>query len=250
VSTLPSAVHWEEPTRRTLVTETRAVMVVFLVPGIVSAVTLFVRHVLTGSSPDPFAATVPGNQLASMLTGILDYLAVAAPVPVALVLLRRTGQRARDIGLGTSGLRTDLWPAVGLALAALGTNVLVAAPFAPLLHAHAKLAAPVAVNHVPAYYVAWGLVLSATTAVAEEVLVNGYLLVRLNQLGWTPRGALVLSLSLRTSYHVYYGLAFLFTIPFGYYVTRSFQKHGRLTRPIAAHFFYDALLTTVTILNA
>jgi membrane protease YdiL (CAAX protease family) len=47
---------------------------------------------------------------------------------------------------------------------------------------------------------------------------------------------------------VYYGLGFLLTIPLGYFVTRSFQKHRRLMRPIVAHFIYDAALFTVSVL--
>ena len=72
----------------------------------------------------------------------------------------------------------------------------------------------------------------------------------LEQLGWDPRWALTVSLALRTSYHVYYGLGFLVTIPFGYYATRSFQKHRRLARPIFAHFLYDAVLITISVLAA
>jgi membrane protease YdiL (CAAX protease family) len=49
---------------------------------------------------------------------------------------------------------------------------------------------------------------------------------------------------------VYYGLGFLFTIPFGYLLTRSFQKHGRLARPIVAHFIFDAVLITISVLAA
>jgi membrane protease YdiL (CAAX protease family) len=59
----------------------------------------------------------------------------------------------------------------------------------------------------------------------------------------------VLSLVLRTSYHIYYGWGFLFTVPLGYFVTRSFQKHHKLSRPIVAHFFYDAILFTISILT-
>ena len=61
--------------------------------------------------------------------------------------------------------------------------------------------------------------------------------------------ALALSLVLRTSYHIYYGIGFLLTVPFGDYVTRSFQKHRRLNRPIAAHFIFDAVLVTISILH-
>ena len=94
----------------------------------------------------------------------------------------------------------------------------------------------------------YGIAISATTAVAEEVMVSGYLLVRLEQLGWRPQRALLLSLALRTSYHVYYGLGFILTVPFGYFVTRSFQKNRRLTRPIVAHFLFDATLFTIAVL--
>ena len=101
---------------------------------------------------------------------------------------------------------------------------------------------------MPRYYIIYGIVISAVTAITEETLVSGYLLTRLDQLGWNPRWALALSLTLRTSYHVYYGLGFLLTIPFGYFATRSFQKHRRLMRPIVAHFIYDAVLITISVL--
>jgi hypothetical protein len=57
--------------------------------------------------------------------------------------------------------------------------------------------------------------MSAVTAVTEEVLENGYFITRLGQLGWTPRSSLLLSLTLRTSYHVYYGLGFFLYYPAG-----------------------------------
>ena len=55
--------------------------------------------------------------------------------------------------------------------------------------------------------------MSAATAITEEVLVNGYLNTRLYQLGWSPRASLLLSLTLRTSYHIYYGIGFLLHSP-------------------------------------
>ena len=43
-------------------------------------------------------------------------------------------------------------------------------------------------------------------AILEEVIVVGYLLRRLGQLGWTPGTALVASAVLRGSYHLYQGI--------------------------------------------
>jgi len=105
-------------------------------------------------------------------------------------------------------------------------------------------------SHVPAYFVVYALVVSATTAINEEIVVNGYVMTRLAQLGWRPWPSLALSLALRTSYHAYYGVGLIATVPFGYWATRSFQKHGRLGRPIIAHFLNDAVLLIVAVLTS
>jgi membrane protease YdiL (CAAX protease family) len=132
--------------------------------------------------------------------------------------------------------------------ASFGSEFVLAIIVTPLLAHHPALLSNTVVGKVPDYYVIYGIAISVTTATAEEVLVNGYLLVRLEQLGWSPRRALLLSLILRTSYHVYYGIGFIFTVPFGYFVTRSFQKNRRLTRPIVTHFMYDAIVFTIAVL--
>ena len=105
-------------------------------------------------------------------------------------------------------------------------------------------------SHVPAYYLVYAVLLSATTAINEEVIVNGYFLTRLSQMGWTPWSAFALSFAVRESYHVYYGLAFVMTMPFGYLLTRSFQKRGRLARPILVHFAYDMILLSIAVLTS
>jgi hypothetical protein len=236
------------PTRRTLVLETWFVMIGFLWPAVTAAVVLFAQHVEGVAGTARFPTLVTGHPLTNMVLGIVEYVPVAALVPLALLLLTRTGQPPGAIGLGWPRWGLDVWPGIGLALASWGTELVILIPFAPLLDHNSRLVNQVPVGHVPAYYVIWGLIISLTTAVTEEVLVNGYLLTRLEQLGWSPGRALALSLVLRTSYHVYYGLGFLLTVPFGYYVTRSFQKHRRLNRAIAAHVIFDATLFTVAVL--
>jgi membrane protease YdiL (CAAX protease family) len=224
-------------------------MVAFLMPAVMAAVILFARHEAGVGTVTRFPDLVRGQPVVNLILGILDYLPVAAIVPLALFLLARTGQPPSVLGLGVPSIRGDLLPGLGIAAAAFGSEFIILIPLAPLLAGHSSLINSVPVGHVPAYYVLWGLAVSATTAITEEVLVNGYLITRLGQLGWTPRAAMVLSLALRTSYHVYYGLGFLLTIPFGYLVTRSFQKHRRLSRPITAHFLFDAILMTIAILR-
>ena len=236
------------PARQNLVWETRFVMVAFLLPAVSSAALLLAQHVSGVGNITRFPVVIAGHPVTNMVVGILRYLSVAAVAPLALLLLARTGQSSSVLGLGIPRFKQDIWPGLGLAAMSFGAEIPVAIVLSPLLAHNSTLINKISVGDVPSYYVIWGIAMSAITAIAEEVLVNGYLMTRLNQLGWTPRSALILSLGLRTSYHVYYGLGFLLTIPFGYFVTRSFQKHRRLNRPIAAHFLSDAVLFTIAIL--
>jgi membrane protease YdiL (CAAX protease family) len=236
------------PERRSLVRETRWVMVAFLLPVVISAVVIFAEHASGVADIARFPTYVAGHPLTNMLLGMLAYLPVAAVVPLGLYLLARTGQDRRVLGLEPPTFARDVLPGIGLGLAAFGVEIFLILIVHGLLINDPSLFVSPSISHLPKYYVIWGLMISAVTAVTEEVMVNGYLITRLGQLGWTPRASLIVSLILRTSYHVYYGIGFIFTIPFGFFVTRSFQKHGKLMRPIMAHFLYDAVLVTISIL--
>jgi uncharacterized protein len=235
-----------ERSRRGLVLETWFVQLAFLVPSALAAVDLLAAH--TGGAAISRFPTIVVNPVANLILGVITYLEVAAVVPLALLLLSRTGQPPATLGLTRPTWRADVWPGLGLAASGFGVAYAALIVLTALVGRHSKLFDQVPTGHVPHYYVIYGLAVSAITAVAEETLVSGYLLTRLEQLGWNPRSALLLSLTLRTSYHVYYGLGFLLTIPLGYFVTRSFQKHRRLARPIVAHFLYDAVLITIAVL--
>jgi membrane protease YdiL (CAAX protease family) len=235
--------------RKLLVWETRFVMLGFLLPVVTSAIIVLVQHVDEHGSVTRFTSVVRGQPVTNLVLEIFAYLSVAAIVPLALLLLQRTGQSPSVLGLGVPRIKRDIFPGLGLGAAAFATEIAILIPFAGFLTHHSSLVNSVGIGHVPKYYVIGGLAMSATTAIAEEVLVNGYLITRLGQLGWTPRKSLILSLILRTSYHVYYGFGFLLTVPFGFFVTRSFQKHHKLNRPIVAHFLFDAILVSIAILK-
>jgi len=234
-----------ELTRRDLVLETRLVMIALLAPWIIDAVLTLLMHATSNASLTQLPTYDAHQPVVNVVLGLLSYLPVAAVVPLALLLLARTGQRPADLGLGLPRWR-DLGVGIGLAAAGLACEFVLAVPFAhlknsPLVNTSGPL-------HVPAYYLIFGLSQAAITAVAEEVAVSGYLLTRLDQLGWSPWAAFWVSLALRTSYHVYYGFAIVLTLPLGFFVTRSFQKHGKLSRPILAHFLYDSTVFMLAIL--
>jgi membrane protease YdiL (CAAX protease family) len=246
---VPAEPRWpvrsKELSRRDLVLETWLVMIALLVPWIISAVVTLGAHLATGATLTQLPTYAPHQPAVNVILGLLSYMPVAAVVPLALLLLARTGQRPSDLGLTSAGL-PDVGVAIGLAAAGLGLEFLLAIPLTSLKHSLlVNTAGPL---HVPVYYLIFGLSQSLLTSIAEETAVSGYLLKRLDQLGWSPWKAFWLSLALRTSYHVYYGLAVILTLPLGYFLTRSFQKHGKLNRPILAHFLYDSVTFLLAIL--
>ena len=229
-----------------MVLETWFVELAFLVPSVLAAVDVLAAQ--TGGAAISRFPDIVSNPAANLILGVLTYLGVGTMVPIALLLLSRTGQNPAALGLRRPTWRDDVWPGLGIAASGFGVVWFATIVLVAVAGQHNRLFVQVPVGHVPAYYIIYGIAISAITAITEETLVSGYLLTRLEQLGWDPRRALVLSLTLRTSYHVYYGLGFLLTIPFGYFATRSFQKHRRLMRPIVAHFLYDAVLVTIAVL--
>lgn len=239
----------DDGSRRGLVAETVFVQLAFLLPAVLVAVDQFAAHLGGAGAISQFPAVVRGHPLENLILGAASYLSVGAVVPLALLLLARTGQNPATLGL-TTPRRGDVGPGIGIAAASYAAVLVISVMLAALLAGHRQLISQPSIGRLPTYYIAYGLVIAAVTAITEETIVNGYLLTRLEQLGWAPGRALLLSVVLRTSYHIYYGLGFVFAIPFGYFTARSFQKHHRLTRPVLAHFLYDAATFTIAVLVA
>ncbi|WP_277671351.1 CPBP family intramembrane glutamic endopeptidase, partial [Saccharomonospora viridis] len=87
------------------------------------------------------------------------------------------------------------------------------------------------------------LVLSAFgNAFAEEVLVVGYLLTRLRQLGLSENTSLLISSLIRGSYHLYQGLgAFIGNAVMGLVYGRVWQRTNRLWPLVVAHLLLDVV---------
>jgi hypothetical protein len=85
-------------------------------------------------------------------------------------------------------MKRDVLPALGLGLAAFGVEVAMIIPFAGFLDSHHGFINTVSTLGEPKYYLIEENFVSAVTAITEEVLVNGYLITRLGQLGWTNQG--------------------------------------------------------------
>ncbi|MFF5023191.1 CPBP family intramembrane glutamic endopeptidase [Streptomyces collinus] len=235
--------HPREPfPRRVLRDETLLVLALSLGASGVSALISFIGSVTKPGGLKDQAATLnasaaPGRpwlDLAWQLFGIASAL-----VPVFLVahLLLREGQSLRTLGFD----RTRPWPD-------LGRGAAVAAVIGSTGIAFYLVARGLGVNLtvVPEALpdVWWKLpvlILSALqNAILEEVIVVGYLLRRLGQLGWTPGTALVASAVLRGSYHLYQGIGgFLGNMVMGVVFVLLYRRWRRVGPLVVAHSLLD-----------
>jgi len=161
-------------------------------------------------------------------------------VPVALVLhlLSRSGESAANIGLDATRPWADLRWGVGLAalVGGVGLGIYVVA---------VGLGVNRTVIPIPPTGHWWTipvlLLAAARSGLLEEVIVCGYLLRRLDQLGWSPSRALWCSALLRGAYHLYQGFGGFFgNLALGLFFGRLYQLRGRTTSLAIAHFLIDA----------
>ncbi len=239
---MAESMAWQQPSRRMLRDETLIVLALSLGASGVSALISFIGSVTKPGGLKDQAATLnasaaPGRpwlDLAWQLFGIASAL-----VPVALVayLLCREGESLRVIGFDRGRPWSDL--ARGAAVAAVIGSTGIAFYLAARQLGFNLTVVPEALPDVWWKYPV--LVLSAVqNAVLEEVIVVGYLLRRLGQLGWTPGTALVASAVLRGSYHLYQGIGgFLGNMVMGVVFVWLYRRWGRVGPLVVAHSLLD-----------
>ncbi|MEU2549754.1 CPBP family intramembrane glutamic endopeptidase [Streptomyces roseolus] len=228
--------------RRVLGSETLIVLALSLGASAVSSLISFVGSLTRPGALKEQAATLNGSYAPGRpwldLTWQLFGIATAL-VPVVLVahLLMREGSGLRAVGFD----RTRPWPDLGRgALVAAGIG---SAGLAFYLAARASgFNLTVVPESLPDVWWKYPvLILSAIqNSVLEEVVVVGYLLRRLDQLGWTPLRALVASSVLRGSYHLYQGIGgFIGNMVMGVVFVLLYRRWGRVGPLVVAHALLD-----------
>ncbi|MGD0686814.1 MAG: CPBP family intramembrane glutamic endopeptidase [Streptosporangiaceae bacterium] len=181
----------------------------------------------------------PGRPLLDLILQLAGVAEGLAPVALVFYLLARSGEGPSDMGLDASQPRQDIgWGA--LLAAVIGGSGLALY----LIAFHAGLSLTVVPENLPAVW--WRIPIlimnAAQDGILEEVLVVGFLLRRLNQLGWTPWRAIVCSALLRGSYHLYQGFGgFIGNAVMGLIFGYLYRRWGRVTPLIIAHTLIDSV---------
>jgi len=217
--------------RRTLYEEMLAVLAVSLLASaayaIVSILTTPVKGTVAyASDQNPLFA----NQFLGFVFGL-------APAFLVVHLVRRDHEGVASIGLSWDQPRRDLTRGISLwaLVAAVGLGIYLAA-------------VALGVNRfvVPApppghWWTYPALLMNATgAAVLEEVIVLGYLVTRLQQVGWSPLAAVVGCALLRGTYHLYQGWGgFAGNLLMGLLFGFLFLRWRRTWPFVIAHFLLD-----------
>jgi membrane protease YdiL (CAAX protease family) len=228
---------------RVLRGEVLAVFAVSLGASGVGALLSFLRAITASTKLSDQRASIvtpfaPGRPWLELLYQLVSLVLALAPVGLVVHLLHRGGEQLADIGVDLRSPRRDA--ARGVAIAAViggaGLALYLAAYALDLNRAVVPADLPAAWWRIPLE-----ILIAAQNGILEEILVAGYLLHRLDQLGWRPHRALLMSALLRGSYHLYQGIGgFVGNVLMGLIFGKLYQRWGRVGPLIVAHTLIDA----------
>jgi membrane protease YdiL (CAAX protease family) len=179
----------------------------------------------------------PGRPLLDLTLQLANIVVTLAPVALVFYLLARDGEGPAALGIDATRPASDVLRGAMLAAVIGGAGLaLYIAAF------HLGISLNVVPENLPDVW--WRipvLVLDAAqNGILEEVLVLGYLLRRLDQLGWAPGKAIALAAVVRGSYHLYQGFGgFIGNAILGVICGVLYRRWGRVTPMIIAHTLID-----------
>lgn len=186
---------------------------------------------------NPSQSTRPWLDLTYQLLGILFDL---VPVLLAVHLLNRNPGDARGM-LGLDARRPGADLAWGAALAAA-----IGLPGLGLFWVAARLGINATVVPAALPDLWWAvpvlLLAAAQNAILEEIVVVGYLMTRLREIGWRVGAVIAASAVLRGSYHLYQGFgAFVGNVVMGVVFALFFLRTRRVLPLVIAHTLLDVV---------
>jgi len=181
----------------------------------------------------------PGRPVLDLFLQLVSLASGAAPVILAFYLLARSGDGAKSIGVDRTQPLRDFLRGAGLAALIGGSGLGLY-----FIAYKSGIAVNIVAENLPNIW--WRfpvLVLSALqNGLLEEVLVTGYLLTRLRQLGVHPWIAVLISATLRGSYHLYQGFGgFIGNAVMGLIFGTLFLRWRRVLPMVIAHALIDGV---------
>ncbi len=179
----------------------------------------------------------PGRPVLDLFLQLTSIALALAPVVLVFYLIAREGETPSVMGFDARHPGQDLLRGAALAAVIGGSGLgLYLTAF------HLGFSLNVVAESLPNVW--WRipvLILNAAqNGLVEETLVIGYLLRRLDQLGWRPSRAIAFSAILRGSYHLYQGFGgFIGNAVMGVIFALCYRRWGRVMPLVIAHTLID-----------
>ncbi len=179
----------------------------------------------------------PGRPVLDLFLQLTSIALALAPVSLVFYLIAREGETPSVMGFDARHPGQDLLRGAVLAAVIGGSGLgLYLTAF------HLGFSLNVVAESLPNVW--WRipvLILNAAqNGLVEETLVIGYLLRRLDQLGWRPSRAIAFSAILRGSYHLYQGFGgFIGNAVMGVIFALCYRRWGRVMPLVIAHTLID-----------
>lgn len=234
--------------RRRVTIEILVVLAVFPLPYSIAAVQDLVGYLLGEGPGNRIPILFPGHDGAALPFVVLEVLLPLAAAAVVLYLLSfgdldappgaRGGRAAGPaaIGLDRSQLRGDL--ALVLPVFAF-CNLIPIVGGGVVLHALGVHSPNPSTSGLPSYYGIAYVAMAIVAGIVEEIVVLGYLVRRLEQLGMRPLWVVVIAVAVRGSYHLYYGWGVVPILAWATVSVVLYRRYRRLGPFIVVHMLWD-----------
>ena len=192
---------------------------------------------LAGQSAVLNDSLAPGRPLLDLLRQVLRIGFALAPIALVWYLLVRSGEGLRSIGIDRSQPGRDLLRGAGLAAVVGGIGLV-----GYLVAYQSGVNLAVVAQALPDQWWRWPVLIGAAlqNSLVEEIIVVGFLMRRLTQLGWGPMAAIGTSALVRGSYHLYQGIGGLLgNMAMGLLFGWLFVRWGRVLPLVVAHALID-----------
>ncbi|HYN57753.1 MAG TPA: type II CAAX endopeptidase family protein [Motilibacterales bacterium] len=192
---------------------------------------------LAGQSAVLNDSLAPGRPLLDLLRQVLRIGFALAPIALVWYLLARSGEGLRAIGIDRTQPGRDLLRGAGLAAVVGGVGLV-----GYLVAYQSGVNLAVVAQALPDQWWRWPVLIGAAlqNSLVEEVIVIGFLMRRLTQLGLGPGAVIGTSALVRGSYHLYQGIGGLLgNLAMGVLFGWLFVRWGRVLPLIVAHALID-----------
>lgn len=192
---------------------------------------------LAGQSAVLNDSLAPGRPLLDLVRQMLRIAFALAPIALVWYLLVRSGEGLRSIGIDRSQPGRDLLRGAGLAAIVGGIGLV-----GYLVAYQSGVNLAVVAQALPDQWWRWPVLIGAAlqNSLVEEIIVVGFLMRRLTQLGWGPAAAIGTSALVRGSYHLYQGIGGLLgNMSMGVLFGWLFVRWGRVLPLVVAHALID-----------